>query len=55
MAQAAFTYAEGGYLTVVDGIVGPWMLAQTACAVHAAVGSGRYVLGPSDHAGPPGA
>ncbi|WP_444665116.1 AAA family ATPase [Cellulomonas sp. CW35] len=55
VAQAAFTYAEGGYLTVVDGIVGPWMLAQTASAVHAAVGSGRYVLGPSDHAGPPGA
>lgn len=121
VAQAAFTYAEGGYLTVVDGIVGPWMLAhfapapaalhyvvlrpsrdetlrraqarttagalvdagpvlamwdqlgdlgplerhvvdttgqdaaQTASAVHAAVSSGRYVLGASDHAGPPGA
>jgi len=24
--DAAFTYAAGGYLTIVDGIVGPWML-----------------------------
>ena len=24
--DAAFTYAEGGYTVVVDGIVGPWML-----------------------------
>jgi predicted kinase len=26
IAVAAFTYANAGYLTVVDGIVGPWML-----------------------------
>ena len=24
--SAAFAYAAGGYLTIVDGIVGPWML-----------------------------
>ncbi|MCT1436669.1 AAA family ATPase [Brachybacterium paraconglomeratum] len=24
--RAAFTYAEGGFTTVVDGVVGPWML-----------------------------
>jgi len=26
VAGAAFTYAGGGYVTIVDGIVGPWML-----------------------------
>lgn len=26
IATAAFGYAEGGYTTIVDGIVGPWML-----------------------------
>ncbi|MQY06797.1 AAA family ATPase [Actinomadura macrotermitis] len=26
IAGAAFTYAAGGFVTVVDGIVGPWML-----------------------------
>lgn len=26
IAEAAFTYATGGFTTVVDGIVGPWML-----------------------------
>ncbi|MGO3325985.1 AAA family ATPase [Gordonia sp. (in: high G+C Gram-positive bacteria)] len=26
IAGAAFTYAAGGYTTIVDGIVGPWML-----------------------------
>lgn len=26
IATAAFGYAAGGYLTVADGIVGPWML-----------------------------
>ncbi|MGJ0118692.1 AAA family ATPase [Williamsia sp. MIQD14] len=25
IASAAFAYADGGYTTVVDGIVGPWM------------------------------
>lgn len=24
--QAAFTYAAGGFTTIVDGIIGPWML-----------------------------
>lgn len=28
IAQAAFTYAEGGYVVVVDGVVGPWMLGH---------------------------
>lgn len=28
IAKAAFTYAAGGFMTVVDGIVGPWMLAH---------------------------
>ena len=40
--DAAFAYAEGGFVTVVDGIVGPWMIdyfvptanQQTAPAVH---------------------
>ncbi|WP_166906364.1 AAA family ATPase [Mycobacterium sp. DL440] len=26
IARAAFTYAAGGFTTVLDGIVGPWML-----------------------------
>ncbi|KQR99568.1 shikimate kinase [Williamsia sp. Leaf354] len=26
IAAAAFAYADGGFATVVDGIVGPWML-----------------------------
>ncbi|MEU8120904.1 AAA family ATPase [Spirillospora sp. NPDC049024] len=26
IAGAAFAYADGGFVTVVDGIVGPWML-----------------------------
>lgn len=26
VAGAAFTYAAGGYATIVDGVVGPWML-----------------------------
>lgn len=24
--RAAFTYAEGGFTTIIDGIVGPWMM-----------------------------
>lgn len=28
IAKAAFAYAAGGFLTVVDGIVGPWMLGH---------------------------
>lgn len=26
IAACAFAYAQGGYVTVVDGIVGPWFL-----------------------------
>jgi adenylate kinase family enzyme len=26
VAAAAYAYAEGGYLTIIDGIVGPWFL-----------------------------
>jgi len=26
IAGAAYTYAQGGFTTIVDGIVGPWML-----------------------------
>ncbi|MDN5727876.1 MAG: ATP-binding protein, partial [Propionibacteriales bacterium] len=25
-AEAAFGYATGGYTTIVDGVVGPWMI-----------------------------
>ena len=28
IVNAAYTYAEGGYTVVVDGIVGPWMLGH---------------------------
>ena len=28
VVNAAYTYAEGGYTVVVDGIVGPWMLGH---------------------------
>lgn len=28
IAGAAFTYAAGGFTTVVDGVVGPWMLGH---------------------------
>src|SRR5690348_11975303 len=27
IAAAASTYAEGGYFSIIDGIVGPWFLA----------------------------
>lgn len=33
IAQAALTYAEGGYTVVVDGVVGPWMLHHFEHAV----------------------
>ncbi|WP_430331746.1 hypothetical protein [Rhodococcus sp. ACT016] len=26
IAGAAYTYALGGFITVIDGIIGPWML-----------------------------
>lgn len=28
IAGAAYTYAQGGFTTIVDGIVGPWMLGH---------------------------
>lgn len=28
IAKAAYTYAAGGFMTVVDGIIGPWMLGH---------------------------
>jgi gluconate kinase len=28
IAEAAFGYAAGGYTTIVDGIVGPWMMGH---------------------------
>jgi predicted ABC-type ATPase len=41
-AAAAGRYAAGGYLTVYDGIVGPWFLADFAAA--AAVGHLHYAV-----------
>ncbi|KGM03566.1 AAA family ATPase [Cellulomonas cellasea] len=32
LAGAAFTYAGGGFVTVVDGVVGPWMLDRFLAA-----------------------
>ncbi|WP_106398407.1 AAA family ATPase [Actinocorallia populi] len=40
IVNAAYTYAEGGYTVVVDGIVGPWML-------------GHYRKGLQEHPGSP--
>ncbi|MBM4549292.1 hypothetical protein GS445_06165 [Rhodococcus hoagii] len=36
IAGAAYTYALGGFTTVIDGIVGPWMLDhfRTRAAQH---------------------
>ncbi|WOC12222.1 AAA family ATPase [Gordonia sp. MP11Mi] len=47
-ATASFGYASGGYITVVDGIVGPWMLHHyRACASqHPSVGLHYVVLRP---------
>ncbi|MGW7521634.1 AAA family ATPase [Streptomyces sp. NPDC054796] len=36
IAGAAFTYASGGFVTVVDGVVGPWMLHHFRTAMAAA-------------------
>ncbi|WP_294179716.1 AAA family ATPase [uncultured Schumannella sp.] len=33
--KAAFTYAAGGFLTIIDGIIGPWMLHHFRDAEHA--------------------
>ncbi|MGH3855894.1 MAG: AAA family ATPase [Pseudonocardiaceae bacterium] len=47
-AAASFEYALGGYLVVLDGIVGPWFLAPfTARAVASSVPLSYVVLRPS--------
>lgn len=28
ISNAAFTYATGGFVVIIDGIIGPWMLAH---------------------------
>jgi len=33
--NAAFTYAAGGFLTIIDGIIGPWMLHHFQETEHA--------------------
>ena len=35
VAAAACTYAEGGYFTIIDGIVGPWFLQSYRDAISA--------------------
>ncbi|GGT79097.1 AAA family ATPase [Actinomadura citrea] len=49
IAGAAFTYATGGFVTVVDGIVGPWMLDhfRTRARLHPAVPFHYAALRPS--------
>lgn len=48
IAEAAFGYAAGGYTTIVDGIVGPWMLHhyREAAVRHPGVGMHYAVLRP---------
>lgn len=48
IATAAFGYAEGGYTTIVDGIVGPWMLHhyRHAAERHPDVGLHYVILRP---------
>jgi hypothetical protein len=44
LAAAAVTYADGGYLVVLDGIVGPWFLDRLlarADAVRSSVATGK--------------
>ncbi|MBV9163758.1 MAG: AAA family ATPase [Pseudonocardiales bacterium] len=48
LAAASFEYAMGGYLVVVDGIVGPWFLPPfTAQALASSVPLSYVVLRPS--------
>lgn len=49
IAGAAYTYAAGGFVTVVDGIVGPWMLDHVLAAArrHPAVPLHYVVLRPT--------
>lgn len=48
IAEAAFGYAAGGYTTIVDGIVGPWMLPRyrEVAERHPEVGLHYVVLRP---------
>ncbi|GMA23434.1 hypothetical protein GCM10025864_11930 [Luteimicrobium album] len=48
IAAAAFGYAAGGYTTVVDGVVGPWMLPhyRRVAAQHPEVAVHYVVLRP---------
>lgn len=48
IAGAAYAYAAGGFTTVVDGIVGPWMLdhVRARAREHAAVPLDYVVLRP---------
>lgn len=48
IASAAFGYANGGYTTIVDGVVGPWMLHhyQNAAEQHPNVDLHYVVLRP---------
>lgn len=42
--DAAFTYASGGFMTVVDGIVGPWMLNHFRAGRDESAPRLRYVV-----------
>jgi len=48
IAETAFGYASGGYTTIVDGIVGPWMLHhyQRVARRHPGVAAHYVVLRP---------
>ncbi|MHA7284480.1 AAA family ATPase [Arthrobacter sp. TMS2-4] len=49
LAATAFTFADGGYTVVVDGVVGPWMLDhyQQVAQEHLEVALHYVVLRPS--------
>ncbi len=49
IAGAAYTYALGGFTTVIDGIVGPWMLDhfRTRAAQHPELASTTLCSGHS--------
>jgi predicted kinase len=44
IAQAAYGYAAGGYLVLVDGIVGPWFLAPFHSRIREAEIPVRYIV-----------
>ncbi|TNC20952.1 AAA family ATPase [Georgenia sp. 311] len=47
VGRAARTYAEGGFTTVVDGIIGPWMLPHVLDPVSSAPRVHYVILRPS--------